>query len=508
LLLPLKAFFENRPLAGDLLAVVAGCIYPLAMSPFGLWPLELVALTALALLTSSASIKRGALRFYLFAAGMYGVGISWVYVSIHEHGGASPLLAGFLVVLFVLSLSLVFLVHGYLYMRFIKPAPLGILLGFPVTWFLREWVLTWLLTGFPWLFAGYGAIDTWMVGYAPVTGVLGLGFLLALQASMLAWAVRVPGWRRGLPAAAVVAAVWATGWIFSRVEFTEPVGRRFTVSAVQGDVDQHIKWNRNMVGPIVEKYVSLTSGEWGRDMIVWPEAAITLFRFRAGSFLADMRARGEKSGTTLVLGIPDISEDGRFLNTAVALGNGEGTYIKRRLVPFGEYVPLEGMLRGLIQLFDLPMSHNESGPDNQTPLRAGELVLSLSICYEVVYPGLVRKTVENPDVLVTISNDTWFGDSIGPWQHMEMARMRAIENGRYMVRATNNGVTAIVDHRGRIVGMLPQFREGVLRGEIEKRRGKTPFARYGHGPLLLLLALVLAGMLVLRFEHVSEQPIR
>ena len=134
--------------------------------------------------------------------------------------------------------------------------------------------------------------------------------------------------------------------------------------------------------------------------------------------------------------------------------------------------------------------------------------MSLSICYEVVYPELVRSTVPNPDVFITISNDTWFGHSIGPWQHFQMARMRAIENGRYMVRATNNGVTGIIDHHGRVVGELPQFVEGVLRGEVQLLSGETLFARFGHGPTLFAAALVLAGMMLARFRHVSEQPIR
>ena len=174
-------------------------------------------------------------------------------------------------------------------------------------------------------------------------------------------------------------------------------------------------------------------------------------------------------------------------------GNGSGTYHKRRLVPFGEYVPLESLLRGVIQFFDLPMSHNVAGPAGQAPLFVGELPLSLSICYEVVYPDLVRATVADPALFVTISNDTWFGTSIGPWQHLQMARMRALENGRYMVRATNNGVTAVIDDRGRIQAQLPQFEPGVLRGEVRVMEGTTLYNRTGQLPWLILIA----GMILL-----------
>ena len=190
-------------------------------------------------------------------------------------------------------------------------------------------------------------------------------------------------------------------------------------------------------------------------------------------------------------GIPDRYDNGGLQNTVLALGNGSGQYIKRRLVPFGEYVPLEGVLRGLIQFFDLPMSRNISGPLMQPPVVAGNLLLSLSICYEVAYPELVRQSTRDADLLVTVSNDTWFGSSIGPWQHLQMARMRTLENGRAMVRATNNGVTALIDHQGRLKATLPQFEAGVLRGDIEIRTGSTFFTQFGSLPCFVLCFLLI-----------------
>lgn len=504
----LKLFCARRPALVDLLVLLAGAIYPLGFSPFGWWPLPMFSLAVLALAVSGAGTGRGTWRFYIFAVGLYGVGVSWIYVSIHEHGGASVLLATMLVLAFVLSFSLFSLLHGWLYMRFVRRAPFGLLLGFPITWLLREWTFTWILTGFPWLLAGYAPIDTWLSGYAPVMGVLGVSFFVAVQASLVAWAI-VRGDKRSLVTCGLaIAAIWVAGWGLSTIRFVKPTGRQFTVSLVQGDIDQDTKWLPEMVDPIIDKYLTLTRHEWGRDLIVWPEAAITLLKSRATSLLHGLDAMGKKKGTTLVLGIPQRSPDGRFYNSAIALGNGRGTYIKRHLVPFGEYVPFEKELRGLITFFDLPMSYDEPGPPNQAPMHAGKLTLSLSICYEVVYPELVRSTVRDPDVLITISNDTWFGHSIGPWQHFEMARMRALENGRYMLRATNNGVTGIINQRGKVLEELPQFEPAVLRGKVEEFTGTTPFARFGQGPLLLLAGLFLTGMLVSRLRHVSEQPIR
>jgi apolipoprotein N-acyltransferase len=218
-----------------------------------------------------------------------------------------------------------------------------------------------------------------------------------------------------------------------------------------------------------------------------------MLRERATDLLARLSATAGNAGSTLLLGMPDRNEKGQFVNSAIAIGSGEGRYVKRRLLPFGEYIPMQGLLRGLIKVFDLPMSDNHVGKHDQPLLLAGDLTLAMSICYEIVFPDLVRNYPRSADLLVTISNDTWFGASIGPLQHMQMARMRALENGRYLIRATNNGVSALVDHQGKVVKSIPQFVPGVLRGEVLKMEGTTPYARFGAIPVLLLIALLMLG---------------
>ncbi len=491
----------RSPVAGHGLALVAGMLFPLAFAPFDLW---IIGIVSLMVLVFSLDVDNGGwtvLRYYLFSLGMYGVGASWIFVSINTYGGASGLLAGMLVALFVTLYSLTGLFAAGLHLLIDKRLRIAV---FPAVWVLLEWFRSWFLTGFPWLFAGYGHLETPLAGFAPVTGVLGLSFFCALTAVLLYSTVlrllrgdrnagtlfaKLAGNRWA--GVGFVIVIWCAGLLMARIEWAIPFRENVQVSVVQGNIEQHTKWRQSMIHPILNTYLTLTNKEWGREIIVWPEASITLFRESAGSILRALDRRGKEAGTTLVLGIPDRDEAGQFLNTAVSVGEGTGSYIKRRLAPFGEYVPLEDQLRGLITFFDLPMSRNQAGPWDQIPMLAGSLKLSLSICYEVVYAELVRKTVDRPDLFITISNDTWFGHSLGPEQHLQMAAMRALENGRWMIRATNNGITALIDHQGKVQARLSSFEPGVLRGSVSIMKGVTPYHQIGQWPVLVLCFLMI-----------------
>ncbi|MBV1877432.1 MAG: apolipoprotein N-acyltransferase [Pseudomonadales bacterium] len=482
---------KEHPRYADFLALSAGLISPLALAPFNLWPVGLVAIVMLLVSLQATSIKRCMLRFYAYNVGSLATGASWLYVSIHEHGQASVVLALTLVVLFVLAVAIPMLGPAYIYLRFFRGGKWGVIV-FAVFWVSKEWLYTWFLTGFPWLFVGYGHLQTPLAGYAPYLGVLGVSFFVVLSSGMI-FQVFDGGLSRArrITGLAGLIAIWVLGWILGLSDQVRATGEPVKVSLVQGNIAQNTKWQPAMVWPIIQVYEDLSRPEWGRDIIVWPEAALTVSRRNAQPLLNRLDARARLNGSTLLLGIPDHDKSGRFLNSAIALGNGQGEYFKRHLVPFGEYMPLENLLRGLVDFFDLPMSHNQPGPWQQTGIVAGDLKLAISICYEVVFSNLVRSNQAVPDLLVTISNDTWFGRSIGPLQHMQMAQMRALENGRYLIRGTNNGVTAIVDYHGRILAQLAQFEPGVLRGEVFKMVGVTAYTRFGDVPILGLMLFLL-----------------
>jgi len=490
-----------------LIALVAGALLPLSLAPFGFWPLGILAIGAWFWVLARPG-GRDWLLGWLFGVGKYLAGASWVYVSINVYGQAPPLLAGSLVLLFVAGLALFPLVNAVVFARLRSGNLIADAATFAVLFVVFEWLLTWVLTGFPWLLAGYAHLNTPLSGLAPVGGVLLVSLAVASTATMGVACIesfrhrrrrpRNPARDRGplLIAIGVATLPWLAGFGLSWVTWVEP-GASAEVALVQGNVDQSVKWDPEESARIIRTYVELTEPHWDAGLVIWPEAAITLLEHEAAGLLDELDARGDAAGTALLLGLPRAERlpDGTvaFHNAVRAVGAGEGLYLKRRLVPFGEYVPLETWLRGLIAFFDLPMSGFSRGPVAQPLLEFGGRRGVMAICYEVVYPELVREQAAAADVLMTVSNDTWFGASTGPLQHLEMAQMRALENGRWMLRATNNGVTAIIDERGRIRERLPQFEAGVLRGDWRAMSGVTPYTRFGYLPVLICLVLLGLG---------------
>jgi apolipoprotein N-acyltransferase len=484
---------------GHLLALIAGTLITLSLAPFDYWPLGILSLIALHGLLDNLSPHQAAWRGWWYGVGLFGSGISWIYVSIHDYGAASGPLAGGLTGSFALALALMHAGLGYGYARWIRPLRGGRTAGFAAWWVLWEWVRLWLLTGFPWLYVGYAHLDTPLAGWAPVVGIYGLGFIVALTAAALATAHH---WRRTLPALLASLICWAGGAGLQRIDWTQPDGRPRQVALVQANIPQQLKWDREQYEATLHLYRNMSAPLWERaHIVIWPEAAITNFYDNARDFLDDQADVARQRGSSLITGIPtllrgaDSDGDGdetTMRNSAAVLADGRTDfYHKRHLVPFGEYVPLESQLRGLIQFFDLPMSDFRAGPDRQPPLTAADVKFATSICYEVVYPDIARAGADST-ALLTLSNDAWFGRSIGPLQHLQMAQMRALENGRPMIRATGNGVTALVDAKGRITARIPQFERAVLLGSFQPMTGETPFMRFGTWPALAFCGAVLA----------------
>lgn len=482
------------------IAPFSGALVTLSLAPFNVWPAGILSCALFAWLLSTCDVGAAAWRGWLFGLGLFGSGVSWVYVSIHVHGYAPVPLAALLTLLFCAGLGLFTTLFAWCYVKLVRPLPGGMLMGFPMLWVLFEWLRSWAFTGFPWLLLGYAHLDTWIAGWAPILGVYGLSFVCALSGSCLFLA-----WRSRRPAtittyAVLIAILWTGGGVLKPIQWVAPASEQpLSVALYQPNVPQEHKWDRRYYYPILEQLRDASTPLLGVDILVWPEAAVPNYYQNARRFIDPIAANATLTGTTLITGIPFRPEGAEvYHNSIIALGQGSGVYHKQRLVPFGEYVPLEHVLRGVIAFFDLPMSAFSRGPADQAPLQAGAYRLAPFICYEIVYPDLVARGARQADLLITISNDSWFGDSIGPLQHLQMAQMRALENGRYLIRGTNNGVSAIIDHRGKVLASSEQFVETSLSGDVETMLGSTPFASFGSRPVILGCGIGL-GLMYLMF---------
>lgn len=488
---------------GNLLAVVAGALITPALAPFDIWPLALVALVLIYLGLRELTPRQAFVRGWCYGFGLFGSGTSWIYVSIHTFGDASALLAGSLMLLFTAAVALFFALPTWLWARWLRrnEAPLADALAFAALWFAQEMFRGWFLTGFPWLYSGYSQLDGPLAGLAPIGGMWLISFTLALSAALLC---NLPRLRRHLPSLiaglALLVGPWAAGLGLKGHAWTTPVAPPLKVAAIQGDVAQMMKWDPAAVDQQLALYRDMSFAARRADLLIWPETAIPLWLDSAKPYLDMMSKFAADQDAALITGVPVRREvDGvrSFYNGITVVGKGSGTYLKQKLVPFGEYVPLQDLLRGVIDFFNLPMSDFARGPAEQKLLEAKGYAIAPFICYEVVYPDFAAGLAAQSQLLLTISNDTWFGTSIGPLQHLQMARMRALEAGRWMIRATNNGVSALIDPYGKITTQIPQFQPGVLYGEVVPMQHLTPYLQWRSWPLAIL-SLLLLGWALLR----------
>ena len=487
---------------GNLLAVAAGALTSLALAPFDLWPLALVAVGLFYLGLRELGPRQALGRGWCYGFGLYGAGTSWIYVSINTYGGASPLLATLLLVAFFAAIAWFFALPAWLWARWLRrsEAPLADALCFAALWVLQEAFRGWFLTGFPWLYSGYSQLDGPLAGLAPVGGVWLISFVLALSAALLCNLHRLRARPSFLAAgAALLLAPWAIGLALKDHAWTSPAGAPLKVAALQGNVEQDLKWDPAHIDAQLALYRDMSLTSKPVDLLVWPETAVPILKDQAQAYIDMMGRFASDRHGALITGVPVRQvEQGqrRYYNGITVSGEGEGTYLKQKLVPFGEYVPLQDMLRGVIAFFDLPMSDFARGPADQAMLQAKGYKIAPYICYEVVYPEFAASLAARSDILLTISNDTWFGTSIGPLQHLQMAQMRALEAGRWMIRATNNGVTGLIDPFGRITAQVPQFERAILYGEVVPMQQLTPYLQWRSWPLAVVCLLLFGWALL------------
>ncbi len=487
-------WLAGRPLTGWAatgLSVLAGAVLLLAFAPFDLHLLAPLAL-ALWFAVLRGAAPRAALRHgYAFGLAFFGFGATWIFNSLLIFGDAPWLVATLVTSLFVLCLALYPALLAWILVRYLGSAPLlswllAIVAGFVIMELLRGW----LFSGFPWLLVGHVLLDSPARGWLPVVGEGGGALLVGLLAAVLVLAAA----RRFSASALLLAALLAASAAALPWRWVEPVGPSLSVGIVQGNIEQARKWAEDGVPHAMSRYTGMSEQAAGVDLLVWPETAIPAFYFEVYSELERFSATMEEAGTELVLGIFEYDPvDGAMYNSIRHVPSA-ATYDKRQLVPFGEYLPLRDRLAWLNRLLDIPMSDLSAGTGSGQVEMAGQ-VAGLSICYEAAYARRIRTALPEAGFLLNVSNDAWFGATLAPHQHLQIARVRALEMGRPMIRATNTGISALIDAEGRVTARAGLFTREVLRGEVQPQRGHTPAARFGPWPALLLALLLLVPAL-------------
>ena len=487
---------RRRVLSSALLCAALGAASVLAFAPVGAFPLLALTLGGLFLCLRQAPTPRlGALYGWAFGGGLFLTGVSWVYVSLSVFGGMPAWLAGLATLLFCLALALYPALAGALTVRLRSPHAWLDALGFAALWTLAEWLRGWLFTGFPWLAAGYAQTSpSPLAGYAPIVGVYGLSFLTALVSALLA--AGIAAWRAAqarrsaLPAFIAVALLLAPGALLRQIDWTTPTGEPTTVTLLQGNVPQDLKWRPEIFNASLRTYYQLARDN-PAQLTVLPETALPAFLDQIPRDYLDALAElARRHDGDLLLGVP-TGDSRQYANSVISLGSAPSQrYDKSHLVPFGEFVP-QGF-RWFMAQAQIPMSDFTPGASAQPALNVAGQQVATNICYEDAFGEEIIRAVPAATLLINVSNVAWFGDSLAPAQHLQIARLRAMETGRTMLRATNTGMTAIIAPGGTVLAALPPFTRAALRGEAQGYTGETPYVRWGNTPIILLALALLA----------------
>lgn len=434
---------------------------------------------------------------FAFGMGLFGAGVSWIYVSLHDFGGMPAAAAFFATATFCAFISLLPLGAGWALKRYFPHAPL---LAAPLLWAGQEWIRGWIFTGFPWLTVGYSQIPfSPLAGFAPVFGVYGVSFLTAIAAAVVAGAfsgsLSRKQWIAGL------LGLWIAGAALKHVEWSHPVGTPVSFSLLQGNISQDLKWREDEVVHTLQNYRDMALSSHAK-LIVLPEMAFPVLLDEVPkSYLDQLAAHAKAQGGDILIGVPEVRHDNgetHYYNTMLSYGTAPTqAYRKFHLVPFGEFIPFKPIFGWIYQnLLNIPLTDLASGNKYQTPMTLSGQKVAMNICYEDVFGEEIIRQLPQATLLVNVSNDAWYGESLAADQHLQMSQTRALETARMVLRSTNTGATAVINREGRILGHAPHFKQLSLVGTAQGYAGATPYVMWGNIPAIAFIFLGLGVLWV------------
>ncbi|HJL93191.1 MAG TPA: apolipoprotein N-acyltransferase [Woeseiaceae bacterium] len=487
-----KQHFSHLFNLTSLFFLLLGVAFTLVFAPFNLYILTSILMMPVFYTCLNSTPKQAAIYSFFFGFGHFLSGVYWVYISIHTYGNAPSWIALLLMLGLVILMSFYFYLAGYLISWLVAGRSFWLVLIGPSVWVLFEWIKGWAFSGFPWLSIGYSQIDTFLSGWGPVLGIYGISwFLLLSTAAFLHFYLR----QRYLKALSLMALPYLFGALLLSYSWTEDFGQPITTSIIQGGVSQDLKWKDEQLPKTMDLYLQATLNTENDSFVIWPEVAIPASLDQLESYVDFLQKNLKRTNKKLAIGVLEKNEGSTHsYNSMMFLdGTNRQFYRKRHLVPFGEYFPVPNFVRQWMRMYSLPSSDLLEGEDNQALIEFGERIfLATAICYEIAFGSEQLYAFPQASILLNISNDAWFGDSIAPHQHLQITRMRALETGRYLIRSTNNGISAFIDPQGKLRKKSGQFEFEVLSSFVQPRVGLTPYVLFGNWPIIVIIFCVIS----------------
>ncbi|MCP0913316.1 apolipoprotein N-acyltransferase [Legionella sp. 27cVA30] len=480
---------------------LAGLLLPLGFAPFHLPGFPILGLAFLYTNLQRFTVRQSFSAGFAFGLGFLGLGVSWVYVSIHEYGHLNSFFSALITLLFIIYLAIYPALVAWAFKKLTISSALFSCVLFSALWCLGEYARANIMGGFPWLLLGFGQMDTPLKHLLPVIGVYGISFLTCLAATFLAMGVQSKSKTRYAWILALVSMILLPSSLKHK-HWVEIEKTPVSVGVIQANLSMRDKWDEGLFWQLLQHYRDKIEQLLGKNkLIVLPESAIPLPAGYISDILEAIHHQASQKDSAVLLGIPEPTnaEEIQYYNTMRALGSAQGSYLKQHLVPFGEFIPKP--FQDIVEWLALPSANLKPGHANQPLIHVHHHPIATLICYELAYPQLLRKQLPKAAWIVSISDDGWFGRSFAMYQQLQMAQALSLQTGRYQVLANNDGLSSLINAKGDIIASLPAFSAGIVEGNIWPAFGSTPWVYLGDAPVLwlsFLLVFFTAGFLYFR----------